>query len=335
MARFIFLITISVCLLALADRLTLTDGSVINGTVKSIAAGKATVETEFAGTITIDQQKILRLSTAGAVNIARPDGQHTHGVLTAEPRPAEASSPALPPEQIKFLWRDGAEDPTLPPPRKWDGEIGLSLNGKTGNTEKFNGGIGIKANYAGPLDALHLYGGGNYERENHVTGTRKYLAGIDFERKIAGTDNTWYTKLEFERQPTNGLRMRSEAGAGYGYYIVSLERTKLRVRGGLTGKTRSYTDDTHDDAVGTELGIHFEHMIQKWGKWVTDLTWQPNFDSIHDYRALHVSSLDIPLLFEFPLSLRLGVSNEYNSRIANDATHMETTYFAKMVFKWK
>ncbi len=324
-----------------ADRITLSDGSVINGVVKSIAGGKAVIATDFAGEITIDQSKIARLGTAEPVNVATQSDDRLLGapVSAGEAEAAGLGTAiALPPAGIKFLWRDGMADPTLPPPppsRKWDGEVSLDINGKTGNTEKFNGGIGFKANLAGPSDTLKLYASATYDRENHVTGTRKYLGGADYERKIAGTKNTWYTKAEFEKQPTSGLRLRSEAGAGYGYYAIDRERTKLRFRGGLSGKTRKYTDGTHDDAVGMELTAHFEQLIQEWGKWVTDLTWQPAFDDIHDYRVVHESSLDIPVLFKYPMSLRLGVSNEYNSRTAADAERMETTYFAKMVFKWK
>ena len=87
--------------------------------------------------------------------------------------------------------------------------------------------------------------------------------------------------------------------------------------------------------MGGQVGLHYERNIQEWGKLVTDLTFQPAFENFHDYRALHESSLDIPLVFQYPLSLRLGISNEYNSRVAKGSERMETNYFAKMVFKWK
>jgi hypothetical protein len=336
--RSIFIAALAALPCLFADRITLNDGSVINGTIKSVADGKAVIATDFAGEIKIDQAKILRLSTADSVNIARQDGTKNAGVVESG---AEAPSPnaiALPPAEIKYLWANGDADPTLPPPppsRKWDGELSVDVTGKTGNTEKFNGGVGVKANLVGPEDALKLYASAQYDRENHVTGTRKYIAGTDYEQKIAGTKNTWYAKLEFEKQPTSGLRLRSEGGLGYGYYAIDRERTKLRFRSGVTAKSRKYTDNTHDDAMGMEFNAHFEQDIQEWGKWVTDLTYQPTFDDIHDYRILHESSIDIPVLFKYPMSLRLGLSNEYNSRTAADAERLETTYFAKMVFKWK
>ena len=209
--RSIFIAALAAIPCLFADRITLNDGSVINGSIKSVSDGKAVIVTDFAGEVTIDQSKILRLSTVQSVNIARPDGSKAAGVIESGAESATPNAIALPPADIKYLWADGDTDPTLPPPppsRKWDGELSVDINGKTGNTEKFNGGVGVKANLVGPEDALKLYGSAQYDRENHVTGTRKYVAGTDYERKIAGTKNTWYAKLEFEKQPTSGLRLR-------------------------------------------------------------------------------------------------------------------------------
>jgi len=33
--------------------------------------------------------------------------------------------------------------------------------------------------------------------------------------------------------------------------------------------------------------------------------------------------------------LRLGISNEYNNLVASHAERLDTTYFAKLVYKWK
>lgn len=324
--------------LSFADRISLADGSVLNGSIKSIKDGKAIVETAFAGEITIAADQIVKFTTASAVEIAKNDGSKLSGVIDQQNDTAVIGTVPLTLGEIGYLWLPGEADPTIPPPpegRKWDGEISLDITGKTGNSEKFNGGIGTKANLTGPVDKLQLYGEATYNRENHETNTKKYVAGADYEQKIADTKNAWYAKLEFEKQTTSGLRLRSEAGAGYGYYFIDKERTKLRGRIGLTAKSRKYTDGTKSDALGGEASLHFEQDIQEWGKLTTDLLYQPTFDSLHDYRIVHDSALDIPVLFKFPLALRLGVQNEYNSRTAADADRLDTTYYAKLLYKWK
>ena len=35
------------------------------------------------------------------------------------------------------------------------------------------------------------------------------------------------------------------------------------------------------------------------------------------------------------LSFKIGVSNEYNSKVAVGRKHMDTTYFGKLVYTWE
>ena len=99
--------------------------------------------------------------------------------------------------------------------------------------------------------------------------------------------------------------------------------------------SRKFVDGSHNDSMGAEAALHFEQKIDEWGKWVTDLTYQPSTERLDDYRILHESSLDIPILFGRPMSLRLGISNEYNSKSNVGLDGMETNYFAKLVYKFK
>ena len=320
-----------------ADRITLTDGSVVNGTLKSLADGKVVIATDFAGEITVAADKIAALNTAAPVQVATEDGAKYSGAITTpEGGQPQVAAIALPLTNVKYLWTEGMEDPTLPPKRKWDTELYVDITGKTGGTtEKFNGTIGVNANLVGPDDHLKLYASTSYERQDGVTSSKKSLAGADFERKIAGTENTWYVRAELEHHTTNGLKLREELALGYGYYILDWEHTKLRARVGAVARSRKFTDNSHSDDFAVEAGLHFEQDIQEWGKWVTDLTYQPSTKRLDDYRILHESSLDIPILFGRPMSLRLGISNEYNSKVNVGVEGLETNYFAKLVYKFK
>ncbi len=331
------MVVLATTLFVQADRITLTDGSVVNGTLKSVTDGKAVIATDFAGDITVAMDKIAALNTAATVQVATEDGTKYSGVIeTPEGGAPQVAAIALPLTNVKYLWTDGMEDPTLPPKRKWDAEIYVDIAGKTGGTtEKFNGTIGVNANLVGPDDHLKLYASTSYERQDSVTTSKKSIGGADFERKIAGTENTWYVRVELEHHTTNGLKLREELAAGYGYYILDWEHTKLRARVGAVGRCRKYTNNTHNDDFAVEAGLHFEQDIQEWGKWVTDLTYQPSTERLDDYRILHESSLDIPILFGRPMSLRLGISNEYNSKSNVGLDGMETNYFAKLVYKFK
>src|SRR5882672_8079684 len=68
---------------ALADRIELTDGSVINGKLVSAEGGKFKFETAFAGTIDIAQAAVKTFSTDAAVNVGLASGSAILGQVTA------------------------------------------------------------------------------------------------------------------------------------------------------------------------------------------------------------------------------------------------------------
>src|SRR5437764_993358 len=64
---------------ALADRVELTSGSVVLGKIVSAEEGKFKVETDFAGTIEIKQDKIKSFTTDEAVNVSLATGSAVLG----------------------------------------------------------------------------------------------------------------------------------------------------------------------------------------------------------------------------------------------------------------
>ena len=68
---------------AFADRVELTDGSVINGKILSAEGGKFKVETAFAGTIEIAQAQIRSFTTDEAVNVGLAAGSSVLGKVEA------------------------------------------------------------------------------------------------------------------------------------------------------------------------------------------------------------------------------------------------------------
>lgn len=327
--------------LAQADKIWLSDGSVLVGQVQKVFAGKATILTDFAGEITIDQAKITSIETALPLHGVLSSNERLSGKLLpgdAGQVRVEGLAAPIALNNVKALWVTGMPDPTIPPPplgRTWSGEASLDATGKTGNTEKFTGGAGLKGIMTGPEDRLMLYANGVYSRENSVTNEKEYRLGADYERMIANTNNSWFARIEFEKDDFSGFKLRTHAVAGYGYFFFKEPDTQLRFRIGASYMRKEYYDGASDNAYGVDLNLHYERLIDEWGKLVSDLTYTPAFNDVDDYRLYHETSLDIPLLMAKPISLRLGVSNEYNNLVAEGAERLDTTYFAKLVYKWK
>ncbi len=340
--RLMLVMALLLCVSAVkADKVWLTDGSVLIGQLQMLLNGKAMLKSASAGDLVIDQSQIVNIETALPLNGVLQNNERVNGKLQAGTNGqlmVEGSASPIALQNIKALWGEGMVDPTLPPPpqgRVWAGETFVDMAGKTGNTEKFNGGAGVKATMTGPENRLMLYANGSYARENSVTSEKEYRAGLDYEHSIANTLNSWFVRAEAEKDEFSGIDLRTQVVAGYGYFFFKEETTQLRFRIGLSYLRKEYEDGGTDDSYGLDLNLHYERRIDEWGTLVSDLTYTPGLNDIDDYRLYHESALDIPLLMSKPLSLRLGVSNEYNNLVAQGAERMDTTYFAKLVYKWK
>ncbi len=324
---------------AMADKVMLKDGSVLVGSIGKIHEGKVMLKTSFAGELGLDQTQVIGITTDGPVNLALSPTNKVQGTLTMDgDGKVLANGQVVDMAALTAMWPSGGEDPTLPPPpkpRKWKYEVDIDVTGKTGNTEKFTGGGGAKATLSGDYDQFIAYVQGRYSKENGVKTEEKIVGGLDYERRIMDTKNSWYSKLRLEHDEIDGYDFYSSLGAGYGYYLMDEEDAKIRLRGGFSYIHRAYTDDTKDDDdMAVDFGYHHEFKI-KLGLLVTDVTYTPAVDDFkEDYRLFHESSLAIATPFK-NLSFKIGVSNEYNSKVAAGRSHMDTTYFGKLVYTWE
>ncbi len=323
-----------------ADKVWLSDGSILVGQLQMLVNGQATIKTISAGDLLIDQSQIVNIETSVPLNGVLLNNERVNGKLQAssDGMMMEGVGAPIAVQNVKALWRPDMADPTMPLPPKgrvWAGEVYVDMSGKTGNTEKFNGGAGVKTTVTGPEDRLLLYLNGSYSRENSVTSEKEYCIGLDYEHSIANTLNSWFVRAEAEKDDFSGLDLRTQVVAGYGYFFFKEETTQLRFRIGLSYLRKEYENGNSDNSYGLDLNLHYERKIDEWGTLVSDLTYTPGLNNTDDYRIYHESALDIPLLMSKPLSLRLGISNEYNNLVAPGAERMDTTYFAKLVYKWK
>ena len=335
----------SVC--AVADQITLTDGSVLKGKISEVFDGKVKIETDYAGKLEIDRAKVANIVTDGPVMVALPEGK-IQGAIGAKDGKSTVADKTVEPGAIQTVWTLGGVDPTLPkppPPRKWAYEADFSIDGKTGNTEKTDFSGGLKATLAGPDDKLVLSLRGKYGREGGEKNAEEVIAKADYEHMIAGTNNSWYVRAEAERDEFENFDLLFTAGGGYGYYLLKDDENgkQVRLRAGVVYQKKKYSEGMEDDDnIALEFNYHHELKIHEFlgfknlGKLVTDITYTPTCDDWqHDYTVKHESAIDIPLGGSKYWSVRLGVSNEYRSRVARNVERLDTTYFGRLLLNWE
>lgn len=321
-----------------ADRLQLTDGSVINGKLVSILQQTATVSTSFAGELKIPQSMIHSLETDQDVTLLL-NGSETpasarvttgsDGQITLLPGGQNVA-----PEALQALWTAPEMNPLLPPQPTWNGEVYADVTGKSGNTEKFRSTAGFRTSYTRATDRLTLAGAAAYARENSTTNEEDYLGLLEYEFDIDPQGDAWYVRGEAERDEIIGLDLRAEAMAGYGYHLISDDVQKLRLRLGVGYIEKHWNDGEKESGFGGEAELRFERDFAEYGKLVSRLTYTPSFENFQNYRLYHESFWEVPLRTVVDLALRLGVSNEYYSQTAPGRKNLDTTYFARIVYKW-
>ena len=168
-------------------------------------------------------------------------------------------------------------------------------------------------------------------------------AYVDFERQIAGTNNSWYARSEYEYDKINDLDPSITSVAGYGYYFIKEEDKQVRFRIGLSHVYKDYVSDREAESeMGMELNYHHEFKLKDLSEFtplatlITDISYLPTFDDMLDnYHIKHESSIEFPINTMKSLTLRLGVSNDYYSQVAPEKERLDTTYFAKLVLTWE
>jgi len=330
---------------ARADQVNLKDGSVVKGKVVQIVDGKLTIKTDTLGELKIDFNSIANFTTEEPMVVSTTTSASTitGKIGAAEDGKTAVNGTVVSTADIKNMWRPGEPDPGIPveKPRKWKYEVAFDVTGKTGNTEKTTVGGSAKATLDGQEDKLELYVRGHYAKENGVKNEQEIVAGADYERRLNGGSHSLYARLQAEQDKFDNYKLYTTAAAGYGFYVVDTDDFKVRLRAGLTYIHKSYYDELDDtDDMGVEFGYHHELKIKQFSKidakLVTDVTYTPVFDHFQDdYRIYHESALDIPLTKNGLWSIRLGVSNEYNNRVASTQDRLDTTYFGRLVITWE
>lgn len=331
--------------IAAADRIELTDGSVIIGKLLYAEDGRFFVETNFAGSISIDQAKVRTFSTDAAVNLGLASGSAVLGRV--EPAPAGVvvvgSNARLEaaPANIAAVWLEGKDSPEVRKAkeaaekarRKWAYEAAVAITGRTGVSEKFNAALGFKATLESPYDKLIFALAVERAQDNGVDTADRQFGSVDYSSFVTA-NNLWYVRTSLEKDRIKNLDLRSTTAFGIGRKLIKTERQDLEARLGLSYVYETYADNTKFDSPGGDLALL--HTLQfATAKMNNLLQYTPAFEDFGNYRIKHESSLEMPISAS-QWKLRLGVANDYTSiPPAGVSEKLDTTYFTSLILNWK
>jgi putative salt-induced outer membrane protein YdiY len=340
------LIALAFTCAAIADRIELTDGSVVNGKLLSAEKGLFRFETKFAGMMTIAQEQIKSFQTDEVVNVGLKAGTQVLGTVAPGSAGIVVTAPdgqmSAPPANIVAIWRPGEDSPEMREikataekmKRRWAYEASAAINGRTGGSEKFSGALGFKATLESPDDKLMFNAAINRAEENGNKTADDWRAGVDYSALFTGKA-VWYARTELSKDKIKNINLRSNSAFGIGRKLRNTEQHDLEVRVGLGYIYETYTGATPDfNSAGLDLALLNRQAIG-WATMNNTLTYTPSFKDFANYRVLHETTFDLPIKSGDFWKLRMGVNNDYQSEPAGNAAKLDTTYFTALILNWK
>jgi len=330
--------------LALADRIELTDGSVINGKLVSAEGGKLKVDTAFAGTIEIKQASVKNFSTDEAVNVALAGGSQVLGKVEVTDAGikvvANDGQMSATTANVAAVWRQGADSPETKKlkadleasQRKWAYESSVAIAGRTGASEKFGANLGFKATLASAQDKLIFAVAAEKARDSGVDTANRQFGSVDYSSYFSA-DNGWYARTSIEKDTIKQLDLRSNTSFGFGRRLIKNKAQDLELRVGVNYVYESYSNNTKFDSPGIDLAILHTYLFTT-SKLVDVLSFTPAFKEFSNYRLHHESSWELPVGSSM-WKLRLGVANDYNSKPPAGTVRLDTTYFTSLILNWQ
>jgi hypothetical protein len=326
-----------------ADVVETKNGARLVGKITKIVGGTITLATDYAGEIAIKQSEVTSLTTDEAVAVRLASGARIEGRVSTSAGTIQVAGKAgtvsTTIDKVAASWTAGAEDPQIVAARRhWTIETSTDITGRQGNTESTGIGAGFVARLVSPHDVLKFYGSYDYATTTSATGVKTKSAdatkgGIDYQ-SFYSEKFGWFIRSELGKDSVAGIDLRSTTDAGASFRLIKTTSQSLVGRLGAGYRFESYPVGPNNNGAVAAGGLSYSYNLNKYASLVTDLRYLPALKDFADYRLIHESAIEVPLAADF-WKLRIGVANDYNSRPPGGRENLDTTYYTRLLLKWK
>lgn len=321
---------------AAPDEILLRDGSRIVGTVKSVRDGVVTIETGFAGTLSVKQDQIENLSASGPVVIKLAD----ESVLEAPELQVENRALTLPtdvaPESAYKL-----EELALLNPEPWElgrgyhwtGLASMALGMQRGNTDTDELDYRLDNTWRSLDDRYSLRVNGEVDEANGVKNAENWAALGKYDRFLNGSPNYWGINASAEQDKFADLDLRYYLGPYLGRQFYEQPVLTLSAEAGVVYVNEKFISADDQDYQGANwtvnassnyLGGSSRLYLNHTGIWNLDQT-----DEV---------VLNLVLGLSFPMFMSIEgaaeVLLEYDSGLPSEVEELDQTYRFRVGYSW-
>ena len=225
-----------------ADELLMKNGDRLQGTVVSMTLGKLVFKTSYAGTITIDWDKINRLTTEKPLEAYLRDENTLMGKLTVTKDGALILQPAdgSPPVPIAMAQVKTLERPKPPADWKFSGNVSAGASKETGNTNTQKYSLIANATISKLPHEVKLYAEFHKEWSKDKLSKDNGLGSATYKRFL---DHKWFVfgNGTAQMDKFKDLNLLGNVGAGPGYQFYRSREMNLSVQIGPGYVYEKYT----------------------------------------------------------------------------------------------
>jgi len=337
-ALFLLLATITTAALPAAasigrDRIELVNGSVIIGTLVDADNGEVVIETDFAGTLHIDLERISAMQVQSALTLQMADGAilETEGLLVRE-QTLDLDERAEATYALPQLTRINPEPWELGHGYHHTGNASSAFAVQRGNTDLDEVDYRIDTRWTGLEDRFTLRLEGEARESNGKRTAQDWMITGKYDRFQVG-DYYWGVAASAEENPFTDLNLRAKIGPYVGRSLFEDTPFVLEVESGLSQVSEDFDSEPDRDYVGLTWSLRSESDYLG-----TDSRLYLDHSGVKNLAERDNLILNTTLGLSFPLPGHFQGATEvvlnYNSGAADNAEDLDQTYRFRLGYSW-
>lgn len=267
------------------DKITLANGDVLTGTIKTMADGKVTIASPLLGDVTVPMTNISDMVTKDQVDLQTKSGD----LLKRRVVGLEGGNLRLEGDTTSLsLDNLGMINPPAKPEPAWTGSITLNGLLTDGNTERRAVGAALDASRRTEIDRISFDAAWDYSEDRTLASgvwtlnQRRVGGGLKYDYFLS---KRWYS-LATARVLGDTLAdidLRFTGGVGLGYTIIDNGTTGLTVEAGLSYFNENYRSNTPSkDYVAARVAYKLTHQLSDKTKLVHGVEAFPSVEDSQD-----------------------------------------------------
>ena len=320
-----------------ADEIQMSNGSRLIGELIRIEADKVIFSTPFAGTITISQDNVERITTKDPVTLMMTNGTvyRERQIIATEQamlmKSDDMASVVFDASDIEMV---NPEPWELGEGYQWSGRFSVAAEAKRGNSDSDEWDLKASSVWLSLKDRYTLKGDIEFEESRGIKTEDNWHLFSKYDRFLElGSKNYRGAKLSFEYDQFEDIDLRTVLGPHLGRQFSKTQRFKLEMELGPVWVNENYADGAKEDWVGALWLIDASTDIIGFGS-----TLYLDHDGILKVEEPGETILNAILGIRFPIAggfeTAFEIEYEYDGGAIEGIDKLDTTYNLRLGYSW-